>query len=174
MDPPTRPLSRRRRIDDDLKWSEDFDNFLNISKPKKHQNIDFSFSPSSKSNLRQIRTPKQKRDGYEGAKKAFLSAQNHRATLFKKYQNQMEKTENLLKKGKTPPCIQKQIDFTRAPVKQTDDHVIERVITVRNQEYRKSSKGLPKGYVIDLKTYHSLPPDRSFFVKGTPRVFFWG
>ena len=94
--------------------------------------------------------------------------------MYKRYQAQLEKTDAIIKKERVPACIQKQYDFVHVPINQIDNHGIEKIISKRNKEYNESSKNLPKGYVVDLKTYHSLPPDRNFFISGRPRVFFWG
>lgn len=169
-----RPLSRRRHIDNDQEWSENINNFLNTSTSFENNNESHYANPSEYNNSNRIHVKKIKRSNYEVAKKAFLTAQRHQATMYKRYQTQMEKTDALIAKGKPPSCIQKQYDFVHVPINQVDNHGIEKIISKRNKEYTKSSKTLPKGYVVDLKTYHSLPPDRHFFVQERPRVFYWG
>ena len=169
----SRPLSRRRQLEEDVNWSENVDDFLGLSHPEKKR-------PKTQQqpkfpNLHYTKSSNEpKRSGYIGARNAFLSKQRQQETLVKKYQSSLEKSDNFLKKTKVPRCIQKRREFTSAPVRQIDDHVLERVITERNEEYYYTTRNVPKGYIVDLKTFRELPRDRQFFGKGTPRVFFWG
>ena len=168
-----RPLSRRRHIENQQVWSDNINDFLNSNPANYESNSNLSYSNQSEYSKR-IQVKPQKRSNYEVARKAFLTAQNHQAIMYKRYQTELEKTDAIIKKGKVPTCIQKQHDFIHVPINQVDNHGIEKIISKRNKEYSESSKNLPKGYVVDLKTYHSLPPDRNFFIYGRPRVYYWG
>lgn len=172
----TRPLSRKRKIEDNPNWSEDFDDFLKPTTTYESPRIIHSEIRMSKPNTNKhlATQPIKSHSNYEIKKKAFLSSQKLRTATFKNFQSQLEKTETLIRKARTPSCIQKQKNFVRVPVKQVDDHLIERIISRRRQEYAATSNNLPKGYVVDLKMYHSLPPDRTFDQRETPRVFYWG
>ena len=137
-----RPLSRRRHIENDQMWSDNINDFLNSNATLESNSKLPYVNTSNYTSSKRIQDKHQKRSNYEVARKAFLSSQNHHTTMYKRYQAQMEKTDALIKKGKTPACIQKQYDFVHVPVNQVDDHVIERIISKRNKEYKESSKSI--------------------------------
>ena len=162
-------LSARRPVHK-IQWSSQMREFLGDT-------LD-DFSPEKERNLEKIpatsRTTSSIRHetDYSIKKRALNSSIQRRLSEGKKQINLQAKNEEkqLIRSFKAP-----EKKHTKAFKKRFhDDHVIERVIDSRNEEYLATAEMMPNGRVADLRKARQLPPDRTAFVKSEHRVFYWG
>ena len=178
-----RPLKPKRKIKNKQDWSPAISDF--IRRPMKLDEFVNEENQNESNNSppkQQLETPRTQRPGfvdhqerYRANKRALENRQRMRYSQTQKYQEQCDKIEKVMRKVKTPRCVQKQREFTSMPVKHIkDSHIIEHIVAQRNDDYMEISEYIPQGYVADLGALRRLPPDNKLYVKSKERIFYWG
>jgi hypothetical protein len=104
---------------------------------------------------------------------AFQSAQTRRLELAGRIQSTTDLADTkhrVARDAKHPHTLA----YSHANPLIHDSHVVERVITTRNQLYRAASAVVGRGAIPDLHSIHQLPRDTLFHAAPRHRVFFWG
>ena len=167
-----RPLSSRRKIPSTRGWSKtnnllqnsSFDDFVKDESTKSYKN-------TSKSGLS---TP---RDSYEASKRAFDVSQKQKINNIKSIENKHYKKDAVARQTRNAVLMKQLPPKPTLPLPNPlrDNHVLEDVISSRNDEYIQASHYLPKGYVLDISATRALPPDRhNNGAKLSSRTYYWG
>ena len=167
-----RPLSSRRKIPTTQGWTKT-NNLLKNS----------SFDDFVKEDRVQSKTMKSRsgtltpRDSYEASKRAFEVNQMRKIHNIRSVENKHYKKDSIARQTRNAVLMRQLPPKPTLPLSNPlrDDHVLEDVISSRNDEYIEASHYLPKGYVLDISATRALPPDRhNNGAKLSSRTYYWG